>query len=92
MLRAAWYALATPKPAPRGVVRASITLPAESKGRFVTEGSASELKLTVEFRPVTIAVFGALNMSTRSWMLRLPPRRILRAIARSSTLVKQPRR
>jgi hypothetical protein len=47
--------LATPNPAPRAVVRAAITLPAESNGRFVTEASVSELTLTVEFRSVTIA-------------------------------------
>ena len=37
------------------------------------------------FRPVMIAEFGALNISTRNWTLPEPPRRMLRATARSST-------
>ena len=49
-------------------------------------------KFIVVFRPVTIAEFGALNMSTRSWMLRLPPKRMFRAIATSMVFVKQPRK
>ena len=33
-----------------------------------------------------VAALGALNMSTRSWMFRAPPSRMLRAIDRSSVL------
>ena len=43
-------------------------------------------------RPVMPAALGALNMSTRSCKVRLAPSRILRAIDRSSTLEKQPKR
>jgi hypothetical protein len=50
MLRAAWYVLATPNPAPRGVARDAITWPLASNGRFATDGSVSELKLIVEMQ------------------------------------------
>ena len=46
----------------------------------------------VLFRSVMRAALGALNMSTRSCRFRLPPSRMLRAIDRSSTLWKQPKR
>ena len=55
-----------------------IRLPSASYGRFVTvTGSFGLLRFIVAFRPVMAAAFGALNMSTRSWMFRAPPSRIV---------------
>ena len=70
-----------------------MTFPLASYGKLVAvTGSLGLDRFIVVFRPVMTAELGALNMSTRSWTFREPPRRILRAMARSSTFEKQPRR
>ena len=62
-----------------------------SNGRFViVTGSDGLRRFIVVCRPVMRASFGALNMSARIWMFCPCGRRMLRAIAMSSTLEKQP--
>ena len=57
---------------------------------MIVDGSDGLFMFAVVLRLVTIAEFGALNISARIRMFRFPSIRMFLAIARSNALAKQP--
>src|SRR4029453_2333711 len=84
-------AFAAPKPAFCGFTLVGFNVPSALYWLFTMVTGSLGLVIVIDVaRPVMPAALGALNMSTRSWIVRLPPSLMLRASDRSIALVKHP--